>query len=110
MQNCRVFWSAEFFATDHILVATLNLHMKSRRISRCDNIMFHLEKLKDLSCAHEYAVTVSNRFNVLGTLGDTVELWDTFNRETLEAAKECTGERPRSRCGFASEETLENIE
>ena len=37
-------------------------------------------------------------------------LWDTFKRETLEAAKKCIGERPRSRCGFTSVETLESIE
>ncbi|KAG0724486.1 hypothetical protein GWK47_040491 [Chionoecetes opilio] len=35
----------------------------------------------------------SNRFDVLGALGDPVELWDTFKRETLQAAKECIGER-----------------
>ena len=35
---------------------------------------------------------------------------DTFKRETLEAAKECTGERPRSRSGFIPVETLESIE
>ncbi|KAG0721658.1 Ribulose-phosphate 3-epimerase [Chionoecetes opilio] len=68
------------------------------------------KKLKDLTCAHEYAVAVSNRFDVLGALGDPVELWDTFKRETLQAAKECIGERPRSRRGFVSTETLEKIE
>ena len=111
LQNCRVFRSAEFFATDHrLVVATLRLRIKSRRLSRCNQTVFHLEKLKDLVCAQEYAVAVSNRFNVLGSLEDPVELWDTFKRETLEAAKEYIGERPRSRSGFASEETLENIE
>ncbi|KAG0713018.1 X-linked retinitis pigmentosa GTPase regulator-interacting protein 1 [Chionoecetes opilio] len=53
---------------------------------------------------------VSNQFDVLGALGDPVELWDTFKRETLQAAKECIGERPRSRRGFVSTETLEKIE
>ncbi|KAG0701131.1 FGGY carbohydrate kinase domain-containing protein [Chionoecetes opilio] len=38
---------------------------------------------------------------------DPVELWDTFKRETLQAAKECIGERSRSRRGFVS---LENME
>ncbi|KAG0711895.1 LINE-1 retrotransposable element ORF2 protein [Chionoecetes opilio] len=103
--------SAEFFGTDHkLVVATLKLHVKSRRISRGNHTVFHLEKLKDLTCAHEYAVAVSNRFDVLGALGDPVELWDTFKRETLQAAKECIGERPRSRRGFVSTETLEKIE
>ncbi|KAG0718569.1 Sphingomyelin phosphodiesterase 3 [Chionoecetes opilio] len=109
--NCRVYRSAEFFGTDHrLVVATLKLHVKSRRISRGNHTVFHLEKLKDLTCAHEYAVAVSNRFDVLGALGDPVELWDTFKRETLQAAKECIGERPRSRRGFVSTETLEKIE
>ncbi|KAG0721870.1 Ankyrin repeat and SOCS box protein 3 [Chionoecetes opilio] len=109
--HLAIHWeSAEFFGTDHRLVATLKLHVKSRRISRGNHTVFHLEKLKDLTCAHEYAVAVSNRFDVLGALGDPVELWDTFKRETLQAAKECIGERPRSRRGFVSTETLEKIE
>ena len=58
----------------------------------------------------QYAMTVSNRFGVFDTLEDHEELWDTFKRETLEAAKECIGERPRSRSGFTSVETLKNIE
>merc|ERR1711980_73031 len=74
------------------------------------NLEFHLEKLKDPVCAQEYAVAVSNRFEVLGTLGDSEELWDAFKRGTLEAAKECIGERPRSRSGVASRETLETIQ
>ena len=86
LQNCRVFRSAEFFATDHrLVVASLKLHIKSRKppLDMC-------------------TVTVSNRFGVLDTLEDPEELWDTFKRETLEAAKECLGERPRSRSGFTS--------
>ena len=63
-----------------------------------------------MTCAQKYAVIVSNRFGVLDTLEDLEELWDTFKRETLEAAKECTGEHPRSRRGFTSVETLESIE
>ncbi|KAG0728220.1 Prefoldin subunit 5 [Chionoecetes opilio] len=55
-------------------------------------------------------VAVSNQFNVLGALEDPVELWDTFKRETLQAAKECIGERPRSRRGFVSTKMLENVE
>ncbi|KAG0720830.1 Organic cation transporter protein [Chionoecetes opilio] len=81
-----------------------------KRISRGNHTVFHLEKLKDLTCAHEYTVAVSNRFDVLGALEDPEELWDTFKRETLQTAKECIGERPRSRHGFVSTETLEKIE
>ena len=111
LQNCRVFRSAEFFATDHrLVIATLKLHVGSRRTPRSSYPVFHLGKLKDPTCAHEYAVAVSNRFEALGTLEDPVEMWDTFKRETLKAAEECVGERPRSRSGFASGETLDSIE
>ena len=69
-----------------------------------------LQKLKDLTCAQEYAVTVSIRFGVPDTLEDPEELWYTFKRETLEAAEECVGERPRSRSSLTSVETLESNE
>ena len=98
-------------APDHwIVVATLNLYPKSRKTSRCDHNVSHLEKLKDWSCAHEYAVTFSNQFEVLDALEIPVELWDTFKRETLEATRECVGRRPRSWVVSASAETLDSIE
>lgn len=37
-------------------------------------------------------------------------MWDTFDRNTLQATKECTSERSRPRCGSPSEETPKNIE
>ena len=80
LPNCRVCRSAEFFATDHrLVVASVKLHGKSRKPPRCNRTVFHLEKLKDMTCAHEYAVTVSNSFAVFNTLRDPVELRDTFS-------------------------------
>ena len=58
--------------------------------------VFHLEKLKYLVCAQKYTMTFSNQFGELDTFEDPVELGDTFKHETLQVAKECTGERPRS--------------
>ena len=43
------------------------------------------------------------------TLEDPVELWDTSKCDTLEAAKECVVEHPRSWSGFASVETMDSI-
>ena len=68
-QNCSVFRSAKFFENDHwLVVATLKFHVKSRKLQRCDRTVFHLKKLKDLTCTQEYAV--ANRFRVLDTLKD----------------------------------------
>ena len=98
VQNYRVFRSAEFFEPDHrLVVASLKPYVKSKKPPRSNHNVFHLEKLKHLTCAQEYAVAVSNRF---GVLENPKELWDTFKRETLEAAKECIEERPRSQSGF----------
>ena len=72
--------------------------------------MLHLDRLRERQCAEEFAMACSNRFEVLGRMDDAVEMWDTFRDEALEAAKDCIGERPRSRSGFASGETLESIE
>lgn len=66
----------QFFVADHILVSTLKLCVKSTRISRCNHTLLHLEKLKELAYAHEYAVTDANWFNVLSSLEDRVKLWD----------------------------------
>ena len=71
--------------------------------------MFHLEKLKDSSYAHEYAVTVLNQFEVLDVLDDPIQLWDAFKHKILESAKGCIGERPSSQSGFASADILNSI-
>ncbi|XP_037781108.1 uncharacterized protein LOC119577605 [Penaeus monodon] len=111
LQSCRVFRSAEFFATGHrFVVATLRLSLRSRRILRSYQQVFHLERLKSEEVAQEYAVTVSNRFEVLGTLQDPAELWDTFKWETLSAAEECLGVRLRRRRHVVLDETLNTIE
>ena len=89
---------------------TLKLLGKFRKPPACDHTVFHVEKLKDLTCAQEYLMLVSDWFCVHDALEDLVELWDTFKHETLEAAKECIGECLRSRSGFTSVEMLESTE
>ncbi len=110
LQNCRVYRSAKFFATDHRLVAKQRTRVRSKKVPWCNFPRFHLEKLGDQACTHRYAVAVSHRFGVLDTLEDPEEMWDAFKRETLNATEERVGEHPRSRSGVASEETLQNIE
>lgn len=54
-------------------------------------------------------MTVSKRFKVLVTLEKPVEFWNVFKHETLEVSREWIGEKPWSRNGFVSGETLANI-
>ncbi|XP_076036536.1 uncharacterized protein LOC143022278 [Oratosquilla oratoria] len=110
LQKCRVYRSAELFGIDHrLVVATLRLRIKSRRIPRCNLPEFHLEKLRDDVCAQEYAVPISNWFEVHDSLEEPEELGDIFKHGTLNAAEHCVEERPRPRSGVASWETLKSI-
>ena len=111
LQNCRVFRSAEFCRTDHrLVVATLRVHFKTSRPSRDRPKVFHLDRLREDECAREYAVAISNRFTALENLTDPIALWDTFKRETLDAAQESIGDRPRTRRNGISQETLDATE
>ena len=69
IQNCRVYQSAQILNTDHrLVVATLKLHLKSRRIVPSQPGL-EISKLKDESVAEEFA----NRLS--GDLGVCV-LWE----------------------------------
>ena len=83
------------------LITGLLLHSSFRTSPRCNHTVFHLEILKDLTCAQEYAMSVSNLSEVLDTIDDHLELWDTFKFETLKVPKECVRDCPRSQNGFA---------
>ena len=77
-------------------------HTHSRSISYDKGVLCARCRLKG---HHAYTLSLS-----VDSLKDLEEQWDTFKPETLEAASECNGERPRSRSGFTSVETLESIE
>lgn len=110
LQNCRVYQSAEFLMTDHRLIsATLTLHIRSQSLSSCHTLVFHLNRLKDLQCAEEFAVTISSWFEVFDTMDDSVKLWDTFKHVTFQAAKDCIEELPQFRGRFALVEMLECV-
>lgn len=71
--------------------------------------MWYILKSTRLACAHKYAVTVSDWFNVLSTLEDCVEMWKTFKHGALEATREWIGECPKPGGDFVSGETLASI-
>ena len=108
LQNCRVYRSAEFCGTDHrLVVATLRVHFKTPQRSNDHPRVFHLDRLREGECARGFAEAISDRFAVLGSLTDPVLLWDTFKRETLDAAQDTIGVRPRAVQNSISRETLE---
>ena len=57
VQNCRVFRSAEFAGTDQtLLVATLKIRLKSRKIAPSSHVRLDVRRLRDESGARDYRV------------------------------------------------------
>ena len=95
MQNCRVYWSAQFLNTNHrVVVATLKLQLKSGRLD--------VGKLKDVRVAEEFANRLSGDLEVLGALGNPEELWSAFKTTTLDVAGGCLGTHRRAKNNFVS--------
>ena len=71
IQNCRVYWSAQFLNTDHrLVVATLKLQLKSRRMEPSQPRL-DVGKLKDERVAEEFANRLSGDLGGLGALGES---------------------------------------
>ena len=89
IQNCRVYRSAQFLNTDHRLVATLKLHLKSGRMvpsqPRLDD-----GKLKDERVAEEFVNRLNGDLGGLGALGNP-ELWSAFMTTIHDVAGGCLG-------------------
>lgn len=97
----RVIWSAEFFVTDQRLVAKLRIHIRSKKISRCNPTRFHLRNWGTRHVLRSMQwQSFLNWLEMLGTLEDPEE---TFNCETLKAAEKCIREHPRSRSDMLSQ-------
>lgn len=83
-QNCKVFLSAEFFASSRrLVVAELRIRIKSKKFSRCSLTAFYLEKLRDKACAQEYAMTVFHWFKVVVAHGENSFLMSNCIQITL---------------------------
>ena len=76
VQNCRVYRSAQFLNNDHrLVVATLKLHLKSRRMVSSQPRL-DVGKLKDDRVAEEFASRLSGDLGGPGALGDPEALGD----------------------------------
>ena len=91
VQNCRIYQSAQFLNTDHMLVvATLKLQFKSGRTVQSQPRL-DVGKLKDDRVAEEFANRLSGDLGGLGALGNPEELWSAFKTIVLDVAGGCLG-------------------
>lgn len=78
-------------------------YVRSRRILRFNNAVFHIARLKDFACALCSDSQLSSACSAL-----LRTLSNTFKLETLRAVKGCIEEHLRSKTSFAHE-MLENV-
>ena len=110
IQNCRVYRSAQYHIKDHrIVVATLKLHLKSRRMVPSQPRL-DVGKLKDERVAEEFENRLSGDLGGLGASGNPEELWSAFKTTILDVASGCLGTHHRSMKNFVSQGTLETID
>lgn len=111
VQNCRVFRSAEFFSTDHrLVVATLRMCLRSRKIERSSQTRLDLEKLRDSSISAEFASRASESLDGISSLREPGPIWEAFKRGILDAADVSIPVKPRREREFVSVATREMIE
>lgn len=111
LHNCRVYQSAQFFNADHrLIIATLKLRIKSKRMPRSGQLKLDLDSLKDARVAEEFALGLGEGLRDLGDSDDPEVLWGGFKTTTLEVAGRCLGTPCRARKSFVSAETLDIIE
>ena len=83
-----VFRSAQFLNTDHRLVETLKLQLKSWRMVPSQPRL-DVGKLKDERVAEEFANRLSGDLGSLGALGGPEGLWSAFKTTILDVVGGC---------------------
>ena len=108
--NCRVYGSAHFLNTDHVLVAAiLNLKLKSKRMVPAQPRL-DVGTLKDERVAEEFVNGLSEGLWDLGVSVDPEELWSAFKMTILDVASRYLGTHHQAKRIFVSEETLDTID
>ena len=104
--NCRVYRGAQLANTDHrLLAADLKLKLKTQR-STSLLPRLNTARLREPALEHEYACSITNRFNGIEFAND----WDTFKVAITEATTETLGlGRPPPKQPWISEQTLDII-
>uniref|UniRef100_A0A8C4QIH2 protein-tyrosine-phosphatase n=1 Tax=Eptatretus burgeri TaxID=7764 RepID=A0A8C4QIH2_EPTBU len=83
IQNCRVYRSAQFLNTDHRLVVTLTLQLKSGRMVP-SQLRLYVGKLEDERVAEEFVNRLRRDLGGLGALGNSKELRSDFKNTILD--------------------------
>ena len=110
VKNCRTDRSTELGNTDHRLVcADLRLRLHAQRSER-KPVAADIGRLKEPDTRQKYSIEISNRFEALGSLNSSEDLWKHFKSQTSEAAQLVLGKRSYPKKSWLTNETLQVIE
>ena len=110
VKNCRTYRSAELGNADHRLVcADLRLRLHAQRSKR-KPVAADIGKLKEPDTRQKYSIEISNRFEALGSLYSSEDLWKHFKLQTSEAAQLVLDKRSYPKKSWLTNETLQVIE
>ena len=109
VKNYRTYRSAKLGNADHRLVcADLRLRPHAQRSER-KPVAADIGKLKEPDTCQKYSIE-SNRFEALGSLNSSEDLWKHFKLQTSEAAQLVLGKRSYPQKSWLTNETLQVIE
>ena len=110
VKNCRTYRSAELGNADPKLVcADLWLRLHAQRSKR-KPVAADIGKLKEPDTQQKYSIEILNRFEALGSLNSSEDLWKYFKLQTSEAAQLLLGKRSYPKKSWLTNETLQVIE
>ena len=110
VKNCRAYRSAELGNGDHRLVcADLRLRLHAQR-SEKQPVAANIGKLKEPDTRQKYSIEILNRFEALGSLNSSEDLWKYFKSQTSEALQLVLGKRSYPKKSWLTNEALQVIE
>ena len=94
-QKCRVIRSAEFAGTDHILlVATLKIWLKSRKMAPSNQVRLDVRRLQDESVAQEYKRELAESIGGPNNSEDSEKFGQTSRPKDLNVSESSLRDTP----------------
>ena len=111
IQHCRVFRSTKIAGTDHrLLVATLKVRRKSRKIAPSNRVRLDIRRFWDESVAQGYKCELAESHGEPNDSDDTERLWTDFKTKVLKVSESCLRDTTGTSKSFLTKATLNIIE
>lgn len=108
IQQCRVYRGMEFNTDHRAVVATIAIRLRQPVVKKLPPPQYDLSRLQDPAIQQQFAVTVSNRFDVLSD--DDKTRWDNYKDEMNSIASTILGSSRKPKKDWLTQQTLDLVE